>query len=501
MNPSMIINLLSIVFHNSFLSNKFDMEQNITDVMALINAQKTDKDEHVKVMDIIKLVNKSAVPYSSDKLRQTLQMEVPEYAEWADSYVFEPVPAEQTELNKVVMSEQNTLSDQLKKPKYLAVLSKAFTEIKYNPASIGDVAAHVSALSMSLDDVMKGHGSADAAVLEEMDFDEPDSESIAKVMDTIVASNDENGVYKTGWQNLNEALQGGPRPGDYMMVGSLEHNYKSGLVRSLFRQIVQLNDPPTYSATEKKKPLAWFVSFEDPLNSHIQFIFQNIMFNKTREPVDMQKYSTKEGKKFMTKTVLEELQKKGWHVRFSRIDPSNWTYRKFIEKILSVEAEGFDLRFMVADYILKIPTVGCDRSGATGTDLRDMVMRLRNFFASKKILLITPGQLSPAVKDELLRGTAESNLLAWIAEKGLYAGSKQISQELDISLLIKKVRTGHEGKGPVWLDMLVEKHRIAQAQTDTKKHFALPFPHNNGMPIPDDIDGPRIGTHNIPLNG
>jgi hypothetical protein len=496
----MIISLLSLVYHNSLLSNKFDMSQNISDVMALINTQKTDKDEHVKVMDIIKLVNRSAVPYSIDKLRQTLQMEVPEYSEWADSYVFEGISTEQTELNKLVMSEQNNLADQLKKPKYLAVLAKAFTEIKYNPASIGDVAAHISNLSMSLDEVMKGHGDADAAVLEEMDLDEPESEGVQNVIDTIAKSNDQEGVYMTGWQDLNEALQGGPRPGDFMMVGSLEHNYKSGLVRSLFRQITTYNDPPTYSATETKKPLAWFVSFEDPLSSHVQFIFQNIMFNKTRQPVKMKDYATAEGKAFVLKTVIDDLQGKGWHVRFSRVDPSNWTYRKFIEKVLAVEASGFNLRVMVADYVLKIPTVGCDRSGATGTDLRDMIMRLRNFFAAKKILLITPGQLAPAVKDELIKGTSEVNLLSWIAEKGLYAGSKQISQELDISLLIKKVRTGHDNKGPVWLDMLVEKHRIAQAQSDDKKHFALPFPPN-GMPIPDDIGMVRIGKSPIPMNG
>lgn len=111
--------------------------------------------------------------------------------------------------------------------------------------------------------------------------------------------------------------------------------------------------------------------------------------------------------------------------------------------------------------------------------------------ASLNILFITPGQLSPAVKEEQARGTPDEKLLATIAERGLYAGSKQITQEVDISLLIKKVRVAEDSS--THLDMLIEKHRASEVVEDRMKHWALPFPPN-GMPIPDDLHLPK-GIH------
>ena len=489
MQPKQIlINLLGLVYHNSLLTTRIDLDATINDTLTYLLSIKGDKQEFTKVMDILKRVNSSSVPFSKEKLLSELTSESGDFTTWDNCHIFETTPTEIPDITKLVLSEEADLKEQLLKPSIVAALGKAFSELKFNSLQIKNPNDYLSTLIGTLEGLMKGNTAADAAVLEEVSLDKVNPTEVSDVFNNIKQSGEAGGRYKLGWKALNIALQGGPRPGDFMMVGSLEHNYKSGVARSIFRQIAKYNNPPEYAANEAKKPLLWFVSFEDPLTTHIQFIFQNIMFNRTRQKVDMSKFTSEQ----IQTTVINELQANGWTVRFSRVDPSTWTYRKFIEKVLAVEGAGYDLKVMVADYVLKIPTVGCDRSGATGTDLRDMIMRLRNFFAAKKILIVTPGQLAPAVKDEQMKGTADVNLLSWIAEKGLYAGSKQISQELDISLLIKKVRS--QTTGLTYLDMLVEKHRAPQAIEDNLKHFGLVFPPD-GMPIPDDVDEPGNGSH------
>jgi KaiC/GvpD/RAD55 family RecA-like ATPase len=51
------------------------------------------------------------------------------------------------------------------------------------------------------------------------------------------------GVYKTGWSDLNDMLQGGFRPGEFVMIPALQHKYKTGFTLSLFAQIATWGMP------------------------------------------------------------------------------------------------------------------------------------------------------------------------------------------------------------------------------------------------------------------
>jgi hypothetical protein len=266
------------------------------------------------------------------------------------------------------------------------------------------------------------------------------------------------------------------------MVGALEHNYKSSLVRSITRQIATYNKPPEYDATNTKKPLIAFFSFEDSEKLILQFMFQDIMYNETRQPVNIKDFTSKQ----MADKVYSTYNNNGWEFRLKRVNPTDWTYRALLEQVMTFEGQGYDVKVVAADYLLQIPTTGCNQSGAQGTDLRDLVRRVRNYMSTKNILFITPGQLSTQVKDLLINGTPDRNILSIIAERGMYAGSKQISHDLDISMLIKKVRVGEM----TYLDFLVEKHRAPQAIDDKYKHFCLPM-SPNGMPIVDDLNSEK----------
>lgn len=492
MTPNFILlKLIAIVYSNNHLRARIDLSDMFTELGIYLDNVKIDKHAINTLVTATKHINETSVRYTTAKLIEDMKAVDPDFCDW-DIYIpeVEPAAVEEAELQKLVMVAANELRAMLATSRIAKLMSKATFDVNHNPLAIPNMANYIREFINKLDTETSSIDSSDKAISEEIDF--AVSDDVETTFSRVATMYDGGDVYKVGWKALNTALQGGPRAGEMMMLGSLEHNYKSGMTRILFRQILQYNDPPTYLAHEKKKPLALYITLEDPIEFVLQFMFQNIMFNKTGKKVDIKKFTTKE----METEVTSTLRARGWEIKMFKADPSGWTYRSLIEKIISYGAAGYDVRVVAIDYLLQIPTVGCDKSGAMGTDLRDLVRRVRNFMAAKRILCITPGQLSTQVKDILINGTPERDILNVIAERGMYAGSKQISHDLDISLLIKKVKTGQG----TYLDVLLEKHRNPTAIDANLKHFALPFP-DDGMPIVDDLTSKSsIHVHKIPLD-
>ena len=55
-----------------------------------------------------------------------------------------------------------------------------------------------------------------------------------------------------------------------------------------------------------------------------------------------------------------------------RVNPSEWTHRDLFNYVLKLEADGFEVHATFVDYLAKLPTTGCNVSGPSGTDFRDM---------------------------------------------------------------------------------------------------------------------------------
>jgi hypothetical protein len=280
-------------------------------------------------------------------------------------------------------------------------------------------------------------------------------------------------------------LQGGIRRGEFVIIPALQHKYKTGFTLTLFSQIARLNTPSPRD--KNKKPLLLRISFEDSLETNMQFLYQELKYNETRQPVDTEHVTSQE----MSSYVRSKLQINGFHVKFLRVDPTQWTYKDVTNKILELESQGYEIELMMLDYLSMVTTVGC-KQGPAGTDMRDLFRRIRNFCEPRKIAVITPHQLSTEAKMLLRSGTSDFNFVKEIAEKGYFTDSKQLDQEVDLEIYIHLAKINKKS----YFTVQRGKHRISTIANDEDKFFMLEFPHH--MPIPDDIDTADTSFKKVP---
>jgi hypothetical protein len=356
------------------------------------------------------------------------------------------------------------------------ILSKASTAFKYNRDKIKDINQFLSELQAQLDPLQADISIKDPAIISEIDIG--NDESMLKVFSEIKNSTNGNGIYKLGWGAVNKMTQGGLRQSEFILINALQHKYKTGFTLSLFKQIAMLNKP--LNKDPNKKPLLLRISFEDELTSNLQFLYQSIKYDETREYVDIDNVSIEE----MSGFVKDRLQVNGFQVKMMRVDPTLWSYRSICNKVLEMEAQGYVVEILFLDYLNKVPTTGCVNTGATGTDIRDQFRRIRNFASPRKTTVITPHQLSTEAKQLLRTGIPEDQFVKVINEKGYYSGCKQLDQEIDLELYIHLFKHNKE----TYLSIQRGKHRLPTIIHDEDDKYCI-YKFPKGMPIPNDLLG------------
>jgi hypothetical protein len=371
---------------------------------------------------------------------------------------------------------RKNLNNFFREQKIEDILTKQAYKFRHHRDQIRDVNGFIAEVVAQLEPLQLLSTAKDPAVVNEIDLG--DEMSTTTVFNEIKELDNGHGILKTGWQALNRLTQGGFRRGETVCISALPHMYKTGVSLTLFKQIALYNEP--YMVNVTKKPLILRISFEDDLSNNLQFLYANLKFNETLDPeMKMPNITSEE----MSKYVKGALQINGYHIKMLRVDPSQWTYKNICNKVIELEAEGYEIHLLMLDYLAMVPTTGCVSSGATGTDIRDLFRRMRNFCSPKRIALITPHQLSTEAKSLSRSGIAPENFPKEIAEKGYYAGTKQLDQELDLDIYIHLVKD----KKDVYLAFQRGKHRIPTIISEEDKYFLLKFP--KGYPIPDDVNG------------
>lgn len=315
--------------------------------------------------------------------------------------------------------------------------------------------------------------SKDPAVLDELDLS--DKEAVEITITKVQDLSEDKGKFITGWKAMNKMLNGGFKRGEQWVISALQHNYKSGLMQSLFVQFCTLNKP--ILKDPDKKPLIVYLSFEDDMNIIIEFMYRYMYYNEYRQTPKMQELSSEE----ISSYVIKKLSQNGFHAKIMRVNPADWTYKNIFNKVLEWEAEGYEVQVLLLDYLSKLPTTYCDRSGPSGTDVRDLFNRLRNFTSSKSILQLTNHQISTEALQMYRSGVTGFDFIEEIRSKNYYSESKQIPQVVDGEIYIVKGKVGKDwylylGKG---------KHRSPIITPDEDKNMMLQFP--KGAPIPEDI--------------
>lgn len=373
-------------------------------------------------------------------------------------------------LKRTCLDIKRTLTNHFQEEKIGEIMNKAASTLKFSRNKITDMKAFVAEVVSQLEPYQVDLIRKDPAIISDVDVS--NLAETTEVFDGI--KDDETGVsiMSTGYQGLNRMLDGGFRRGEQWVIGALQHNYKTGFTLSIFKQIALYNKPQMIDAT--KKPLLLRISFEDTAALNFQFLYASLKENETGLKVDTSGITSEE----MARYVHEKLGVNGYHVRIMHVNPSMWTYRDICNKILELEADGFEVHMCMVDYLLKLPTTGCEQ-GPAGTDIRNLYERLYNFMKARKITFITPHQLSTDAKMMIRDG--RQGFVRELVGRGYYAGCKQIDQVVDgeIFMHIEIVNNAS------WLTLQRGKHR-KNGQTPTEYLYCvLPFYDVGG--IRDDV--------------
>lgn len=315
------------------------------------------------------------------------------------------------------------------------------------------------------------------AIIDDFDFNNPSSMSLS--IERRLSELSTDGVLRFGIQAINRMFgkAGGARRGEFCTFGALQHNFKSGMLLTLMKQVALYNSP--FMRDPSKKPMLLRITFENDASDDVLWLYKSLVENETGVDVDVKAVPYEEAVKYVT----ERLQATGYTIKIVRIDPTDFTIHDLCDYINELEQDGYEIHAAFLDYLNMMTKKGCD-PGPHGHDIRDLYRRARNFFSKKGITLFTVHQLSSDAKN-LVRQGAE-NFVQEIANKGYWDGCKAIDQELDFEMYIHIVKVN----GKSYLTCQRGKHRGINITPIVDQYTVLQFFPVGG--IKDDVNGPDL---------
>jgi len=342
---------------------------------------------------------------------------------------------------------------------------------------IGDVKKVLSELVEELANVIGKDILKNPTIINEVDFD--NMESISKAIEETVESYKPGSVLKTGWGCINNMLQGGFRLGEFVVVAALQHNYKSGFVKSIFLQLVRLNKPK--KRKEGKKPLAIFITYEEEMKKVLFFFYSyfKYLYDKKAISIDKDEIDAKEMEEYIRKYLLEGSE---YSIKLIRQDPTMTRFHNLKKLIESYDDSEYDLQILITDYLSQINLSDLKGKGPSGVEIKELFKLVRNETSKRDILFITPHQISTEAKRLLRNGIPDLEFVKKLYGKGFYAGSAQLDQEVDLEIFLHKASLNRK---PV-LTYQRGKHRIDSIVDEKDMYGMLEFPRK--APIPEDHD-------------
>lgn len=294
------------------------------------------------------------------------------------------------------------------------------------------------------------------------------------------------GIIRFGKQGFNRhfGINRGISRTEFMVLGALQHNYKSGRVIDLHREACIYNQP--YMINADKTPLNLRLTFENDYRKDYMAMFSVIMEQRMGCKVDTSKYTAEE----IQRVVDAELSKNGYESVIEQFNPSDFTYMDLMDLIRSYQNRGYELHLLTLDYLNMISKKGCTH-GANGFEVRDLYRRVRNFTTGERIACITPHQLSADAK-RLTREGIQDEFVSLIANKGYYDSCSLIDQEVDIEIYQHLVKA----QGRKFCTTQRGKHRGLFEQTPEQDLYCVyEFSPYGG--ILDDIYGDDMSRRKI----
>lgn len=494
MDPKLaLVKCITLLYRESELeqtANSTDLCQKIIDNIKLPEStMEVQSGREVLVglrSTVLWMIDKPAgEPYDKTQLLQRVRINTKD-----DSYLYNAVVdglqklEDKEEIQKQILSYRSELKQTLDRNDIDAILKKAFNKVMFAGANHGDYRELVRDICSQLEPYTHNVISADhPSVLDSVNFDDP--EGMEQLLERSKEEISTDGVIRTGYQAINRMLgkQGGFRRGEMVLVGALQHNYKTGFTLNLFKHAALYNKP--YMRDEAKKPLLIHLSLENELAMNIMSLYISLKENETGEPCDVSMVDINEAAAY----IREKMGVNGYHIKMLRVDPSRFSYHDLFDMVTNYEAEGFEVHMIVCDYLNMASKKGCS-SGPAGFEIRDLFRRVRNFIAPRGITFITPHQLSTEAKGLTRQGI--ENFVQEIANKGYYDSCRTVDQEVDLELAIHIEKVVGQGS---FLTVQRGKHRKVDITPNEHLYTVLPFFPAGG--VRDDVLGDDLSMRTV----
>lgn len=390
----------------------------------------------------------------------------------------------ESNLKRYITNTIKTLSNYFKSQEAISIAGKAYHDLKnmkYDPKEFN---MKLDSLIGQLEPIRMNSTMKDPAIVDRVFL--ADKTKVASIYTEVRNRASLKTVLKLGWQDLNDMLQGGIRPGEFIVSYALPHKNKTGFSLSVFKQVALYNKSEDYG--HGKKPLLLRISTEDELVHNFEYLYKNIFYNANKFGPDISNLTPEE----VSEYVYNNLSVNGWNIALEKINPTLASYRTICDIILYYESLGYRIALLMIDYLAMVTTAGCVTNAPMGKDLKDMFRRVKNFTQPKGIPVWTPHQLGPEARRLANSGIPQDQFVDLIAGSGKTSGSSELDQESELELYTHLFKHGKD----YYFMIRRGKHRGVPEIPDELKTVIYKFPKL--LPIPDDIDEERIGMRKLP---
>lgn len=371
---------------------------------------------------------------------------------------------EQEELRKSTASIQRELDHELTRVRYSQLFRDGNRKVNFSVDEF-DFAEFAREFRESLEDIVIEEDEVEPEALAGI-LTTSDKESVKEVLENSKVLVSEEGVMKTPYKGLNEALGvGGLQAGFSYCFPALSHNYKTGILLDLSRGIPQYNKPHLTDEGKKKKlkPLMLRMSFENKLEQDLPVVYKSIREAEEQRKIDITTIDVNEAADY----IVEKLTANGWEVAFECWDPNTLDVWDIIERLNYYESKGYEVKLCVIDYLgLVTKQKGQMRKDQAITYAFEV---LRNHCFPKGITVATAHQLSTEAQKISREGTV--GLAARLASNGYYEDCQSLATKLDCEMVLSIFKQGDQS----YLTFARGKHRGGEETPVKKRTFAYKF--------------------------
>lgn len=379
-------------------------------------------------------------------------------------------------------SYQNNIRRYFEEIKFIELLKKFMSESIYSGKTINarkaarDFICRLEPFAIADD----GEGTARENPLVVKGGSLTDNELLAKQFKEAIAQINQEGLMRTGYKGFNRMLHvGGLIRGDCYVVGARRGMNKTGMTLDITLDIPHFNKP--YMFNPEKKPLILHITKENSYDQNLRYIAERCYYLKHGQLLNYKDGITEE---YVTSLIQEYIGCNGYYFESIWVPGGSATVMDLQEIVLQYEKKGFEIHLLTIDYLALVDKAGLE-SHTAGAEIRDAFRRMRNFCNPKKITLLTPHQVSSQATELVRQG--ELNFVEKVAGMDYWDGSKRLTQEIDVEIVINVERIKKEGVTHSYQTMCIGKNRSVKNMPESHKSCAMEF---NEWGLIPDVDKP-----------